>query len=358
MNINISKKGLIVLSILLIVFNIQAQDIPVKNIILMIGDGMGVSQVYAGMSVSKDKLNFERAQYIGFVKTYSTDNYTTDSGASGTAFATGTKTRNKYVGVDSNGVALKSILKYAEENDKSTGLVTTCDITHATPASFYANNISRYNEEEIAVDLLSVEIDVIIAGGRARFDKLGLLDSLTSKGYKVSRNYNAVKESEQQPVACFVANEHPKSILEGRDPKYLETAVEKAMNKLNANEKGFFLMVESSQIDWGGHDNDLKYVVTEVLDFDKAIGKALDFADNNPGTLVIITADHETGALSLLDGDIEKRIAKGMFHTDGHSGVMVPIFTYGAGAENFSQIMENSDVFYKMMDAFGFDIAK
>ncbi len=358
MNINHSRKGLNLLFLFFIAFHAYAQEGAVKNIILMIGDGMGVAQVYAGMSASQDKLNFERAQYIGFVKTYSADNYTTDSGAGGTAYSTGTKTKNHSIGVDTNGQALKSILKYAEDNNKSTAIVTTCDITHATPACFYANNVSRYNEDEIAPDLLSVNIDVIVAGGWHRLDSLGVLDSLKLRGYKISRTQNAVKASDQQPVACFVAKEHPKSILNGRDPQYLESAVEKTLMKLNTNNNGFFILVEGSQIDWGGHDNDLKYVVSEVLDFDRAIGKAFNFADNNPGTLVIVSADHETGGLSLLNGDVKNKIVQGTFQTTGHSGIMVPLFAYGTGAEKFSQIMENTDVFYKMMDAFGFDVVK
>jgi alkaline phosphatase len=326
----------------------------VKNIILLIGDGMGTDQVYAAMTVSKDKLNFERAKYIGFSKTYSLSNFTTDSGAGGTAIATGTKTKNHAVGVDFMGNPLKSILVYAEEHGKSTGIVTTCDLTHATPATFVAHQLSRYSLNEIALDFLNVDVDVLIGGGRHRFDSLGVTKALRDKGYNVSRDLNSIRIKDTSPIICQVAEEHPLSILEGRDPNFLQNAVDVAMNKLNRDPEGFFLMVEGSQIDWGGHDNDLEYVISETLDFDKAVGKAFDFADQNPGTLVIITADHETGGLTLLDGDRDKHLVDGQFSTDGHTGVMVPIYAYGTGSEAFSHIMQNTDIFKNMMSAFGF----
>ncbi len=331
----------------------QTRD-NVKNIILLIGDGMGTDQVYAAMTVSKDKLNFERAKYIGFSKTYSLSNFTTDSGAGGTAIATGTKTKNHAVGVDSSGNPLKSILVYAGEHNKSTGIVTTCDLTHATPATFVANQLSRYSLDEIALDYLNVDVDVLIGGGRHRFDSLGVTKALKNKGYKVTKKLNSIRIKDTSPVICQVAEEHPLSILEGRDPDYLQNAVEFALNKLNMDPEGFFLMVEGSQIDWGGHDNNLDYVISETLDFDKAIGKAFDFADQNPGTLVIVTADHETGGLTLPNGDINKHIVDSQFGTTGHTGVMVPIYAYGKGSEAFSHIMQNTDIFKNMMQAFGF----
>lgn len=331
----------------------QSTD-KVKNIILMIGDGMGTDQVYAAISTSKNRLNIERAKFIGFSKTYSANNYITDSGAGGTAMATGVKTKNHSIGVDTSGNPIKSILVYAEEYKKSTGLVTTCDLTHATPASFVAHELSRYNANAIAQDFLDVDVDVMIGGGKHRFDSLGISDSLVNRGYKVTDKLSSIKKKDKTPLACFVSPEHPKSIIDGRDPEYLNNAVEIALNKLSNNLKGFFLLVEGSQIDWGGHANDLKYVITETIDFDKAVGVAFDFADKNPGTLVIVTADHETGGLTVINGELKSHKVAGHFSTINHSGVMVPIYAYGTGAENFSQIMENTDIFKKMMKAFGF----
>lgn len=138
---------------------------PPKNIILMIGDGMGTSQVYSAYIANKGFLNLERCKYVGFVKTYSADNLITDSGAGGTAIATGFKTNSRMIGMAPDSTELTSILKYAEANNKSTGLVASSKINHATPASFIANNVYRYNYEEIAYDFLKTDIDVFIGGG-------------------------------------------------------------------------------------------------------------------------------------------------------------------------------------------------
>lgn len=349
------KLSIFLILLYLILTNTFSQSENVKNIILLIGDGMGLDQVYAAMTVSEERLNFERAQYIGFSKTWSVSSYITDSGGGATAMATGNKTNNSTISMDPEGNPLKSILKYAEENSKSTGIVTTCELTHATPAAFVANNINRNNYNAIVKDFLNVDVDVLIGGGKNRFDSLGISEELTNKGYQVTYNICDIDLKKNKPIACFVAPVHPKSIIDGRNPEYLESAVNIALQKLSKNENGFFLMVEGSQIDWGGHDNNLEYVITEVLDFDKAIGKAFDFADNHPGTLVIITADHETGGLTLPGGDLQNHKVNGTFSTTGHTGVMVPIYAYGTGAKEFSQIMENTEIFYKMMKAFGFN---
>ncbi|MBN1116504.1 MAG: alkaline phosphatase [Bacteroidales bacterium] len=333
-----------------------SQEGKVKNIILLIGDGMGTAQIYAAMSVSNDNLNIERAQYVGFSKTYSANNYITDSGAGGTAIATGKKTKNTYIAVDTNGAPIKSILKYAMDHKMSAGMVTTCDLAHATPASFVANDDSRYHCNEITLDYKEVLPDLLIGGGSHRFDSLGVSQFYKDNGYFVSYDLNSIgNKYKKDKILCLVAEEHPLPIFQGRDPNYLKDAVEIALKKLSLNDEGFFLMVEGSQIDWGGHANNLKYVMTEVYDFDKAVGVAFDFADNNPGTLVIVTADHETGGLTLPEGDLENKTVSGTFSTLHHSGVMVPIFAYGHGAKDFSGIMQNTEIFNKMMNAYGFN---
>ena len=154
--------------------------------------------------------------------------------------------------------------------------------------------------------------------------------------------------------AVFTAYEHNPEIINGRGDM-LPLSTQKAIQVLNKNEKGFFLMVEGSQIDWGGHDNDIEYVTTELIDFDNAIAEALKFAEKDGETLVIVTADHETGGLTLVDGDLNRNIIKSEFSTDDHTGVMVPVFAYGPGAERFAGIYQNTDVFFKMMDALQYD---
>ncbi|MDA3952913.1 MAG: alkaline phosphatase [Bacteroidales bacterium] len=328
-----------------------------KNVILLIGDGMGVTQIYAAISISENTLNIEKFKHVGFHKTYSSNNYITDSGASGTALATGVKTNNKSIGIDSVGNSLNSILLYAEENQLATGLISTSAVTHATPASFIAHESSRYDYENIAKDFLDVDIDIFIGGGKKHFanreDHLNLVDSLKKNDYHVIDGINNLDEKMKGKFAVFTAEEHNPKVSEGRGDM-LAISTEKAINILDKKDKGFFLMIEGSQIDWGGHDLDIDYVVSETLDFDKAVGKAHEFAIEDGETLVIVTADHETGGLTLLDGNLLKNEITANFSTDNHTAVMVPVFAFGPGAENFGGIYENTDVFEKMMKAFGF----
>jgi alkaline phosphatase len=336
--------------------NIKDIEKP-KNIVLLIGDGMGVAQIYAAMSVATETLNIEKFKIVGFHKTYSLDNYITDSGAGGTALATGNKTKNKHIATDSLGNSLKSILEYAEENNLATGLVVTSAITHATPASFIAHDTSRYNYENIAKDFLDVDIDLFIGGGKKHFnereDGLNLIDSLKEDNYNIIDGFHSFDPKQNGKFAVFTADGHNPEVNKGRGDM-LPISTQKALTFLDKSEKGFFLMVEGSQIDWGGHDNDIEYVTSEVIDFDKAVGEALKFAEIDGETLVIITADHETGGLSLPEGNDIKKGYTAHFSSDHHTGVMVPVFAYGSGAESFGGIYQNTDVFEKMMSAFGF----
>jgi len=331
---------------------------PVKNIILMIGDGMGTSEIYAGYTLNHGHLNLERMKNVGFSKTYSTS-YVTDSGAGGTAIACGTKTYNGAIGVDSTGKPAQSILEWAESNGKATGMVTTSAITHATPASFISHQASRNDYELIADDFLKTNIDVFIGGGlnhfKKRKDGKDLTANLKAKGYSLAYTIDDVKQIQKPPVAGLLDSIHEKKWMEGRG-NLLTESVNEAIRLLSADKNGFFMMVEGSQIDWGGHANDINYLATEMIDFDKAVGAVLDFAEKNGETLVIVTADHETGGLGLNGGNIATGEIKAKFTTTDHTGVMVPVFSYGPHSESFTGIQENTDLFNKMMSAFGFKI--
>jgi alkaline phosphatase len=322
-----------------------------KNIILMIGDGMGVTQVYAGLTANGGHLNLESCTYVGFQKTHSASSYTTDSGAAATSIATGKKTRNGAIAVDTSGQRLKTILEMAEEAGLSTGLVATSTITHATPASFVAHNPDRGKYEEIAMDFIGAGLEVIIGGGRNHFnrreDNRDLLKDLRADGYQVTERIDQVDPDHPGAIAVFTDSLAMPPAMKGRGD-LLPGATELALGRLAENEKGFFLMVEASQIDWAGHDNDTEYLVSEMIDFDNAIGKALEFARKNPETLVIITADHETGAMAIERGNMKTGDVVGLYSSEGHTGVMVPVFAYGPGSESFAGIYENTDIFEKM----------
>ncbi|MDP4183538.1 MAG: alkaline phosphatase [Bacteroidota bacterium] len=323
-----------------------------KNVILMIGDGMGTAQIYAGLTANHGDLFLSNFHYSGFSRTQSSDHYVTDSAAGGTALSTGHKTLNGALAVDPQQKTIETILEMAVKKNKATGLVSTSSITHATPASFIAHQASRGSYEDIALDFMKTNFTVFIGGGYKHFhdrkDGKDLIPELEKKGYKVLRSMEEIQKVKSGKLAGLTADEHNPRYPERGD--MLPQSTHKAIDLLSMNPKGFFLMVEGSQIDWGGHQNDTRYIVDEMLDFDRAIGQALDFASKNKETLIIVTADHETGGFSLLDGNMKTGMVKGAFTTGDHSGVMVPIFAYGPGAEEFSGMMENTEVAKKIID--------
>jgi alkaline phosphatase len=329
----------------------------IKNVILMIGDGMGLPDISAALTVCGYPLNIERCEAIGLQKTSSSNNYITDSAAAGTALATGNKTNNGTIGMDAQGNSVKSILKIAEENGLATGIVCVSSVTDATPASFIAHQPNRGLMENIAADFLKTDIDVFIGGGinyfAKRKDKLNLFDSLRFRGYEVDTTMEMILKSTSLKIAGLTAPGNNPYRLKSRG-NMLPDASAKAIEILNQHHKGFFLMIEGSEIDGAGHANAADTLIDETIDFDKAIGIALDFAKNDGHTLVVVTADHETGGVTITGGDKQAHNVKLSFSTKGHTAVMVPVYVYGPGAEKFIGIYENTDIFQKIIAAFGF----
>ena len=318
----------------------------------MIVDGMGLATVYSAMTVSDHPLNIERCNYIGLQKTFSSDNYITDSGAAGTALATGNKTKNGSIGLDSLGNRVKSILEIAKENGFSAGVVCTSSVTDATPASFIAHEPHRYSYEAIAKDFLKSDIDLFIGGGYDNFtkrtDKLNLIDSLKARGFEVDTSMNMVLKSTSLKLAGLVAHGGNPFRLNGRGDMLPESS-RKAIEVLNKNPKGFFLMIEGSEIDGAAHSNYADTLIDETLDFDRAAGEVLDFAQIEGHTLVVITADHETGGVTITGGDRKTLTVVLNFSTKDHTAVMVPVYAYGPGAEKFAGIYDNTEIFYKFL---------
>jgi alkaline phosphatase len=341
----------------------------VKNIILVVGDGMGLAQASAFMlSEDGEPTNLERASVAGFVKTSSANNRVTDSAAGATAYSTGEKTNNGYLGVNPAKDSLETILEKAERAGLATGLVATTHIMHATPGAFYAHTPYRNDYEGIALGLLDADIDVAIGGGinylTARKDGRNLVAELEQQGYTVVDSLPDLEGVVSgRAMALYDEADIPKYIREGRDPMMLAKGAVKALEILTNNTPrsagGFFLMVEGSYIDGAGHGNDSEMLLGEMLDFDNAVGKVFDYADAHPGTLVIVLADHETGGLTipagkenflLPDSGIEFR-----WSTGGHTGTMVPMFAYGAHAEFFGGIMDNTEVNHRMEQLLGLE---
>jgi alkaline phosphatase len=327
------------------VCNAFAQKSP-RNVIFLIGDGMGLSQVYAAMVSNGNHLQFERFKSVGFSKTYSYDNFTTDSGAGGTALACGVKTRNGMIGMNPDSVAVPSVLEIAEKNGLSTGIVVACALTHATPASYIAHQVNRNMYEAIAADFLKTDIDVFIGGGRKYFeqreDDRNLTDELKVRNYQIAYTMDDVRNIKTGKLAGLLYPEHNPPMPERGS--MLPDATMAAIDLLDNNKKGFFLMVEGSQIDWACHDNNAEQAVQEVLDFDNVIGRVLDYAEHDGNTLVIVTADHETGGLTFPNGNMGEKTFDAAFSTKSHTGTPVPVYAFGPGAASFSGFMENTSL--------------
>lgn len=323
-----------------------------KRVILMIGDGMGLTQISSGLYNSNAPLSFERFKDIGLIKTSSASHDITDSAAGATAFAAGKKTYNHAIAVDIDTLAVPTILEMAEKMGIPTGIVVTSSITHATPASFFAHVAHRKMEEEIALALLPSGIDFFVGSGTRWFnqrkDSLNLMDSLTTRGYFLSlEKLPTATELKGRNLACLIGYDGMKRVMDGRDD-ILSKATTLLSTELGKKSNRFFLLVEGSQIDWGGHDNNAEYIITELLDFDKAIGAALDFAQADGETLVIVTADHETGGFALSGKDGKYNKVDYTFTTGDHTGTMVPVFAFGPGSEQFRGIYENTAIFDKL----------
>lgn len=321
-----------------------------ENIILIIGDGMGVAHVHAGLSANKGRLFLENFKHVGFTKTHSANSYITDSAASATALATGNKTDNGAIGVDTDQQPVENLTETAIRHGYATGLVATSSITHATPAAFAAHQVNRGMEEEIAQDLLESGVNVLIGGGHDYFtrrkDGRNLVNEFTRNGYAYLQDVESIRAFDGSKLIALTAPRANGRLQTRGD--MLPVSTETAIRTLQKHENGFFLMVEGSFIDSGGHANNTIQIVEEVLDLDRAIGKALDFAAEDGRTLIVVLADHETGGMTLLGGSYETGMVKGEYTTGGHSGVMTPVFAYGPGACLFTGIMDNTDIHAKI----------
>ncbi|MCG8326384.1 MAG: alkaline phosphatase [Chitinophagales bacterium] len=334
-----------------------------NNIILLIGDGMGIAQISSGFYAKDGKMAITSMPVVGFHKPNSYDDLITDSAAGATAFACGVKTYNGAIGVTSDTTPCYSILEELEQLNYGTGLIATSTIVHATPASFIAHQPMRIMYEQIAEDFLQTDIDLFIGGGKRYFDRResdekNLIDKLKNKDYYVSDYLEAELEliapPLQQKFAYFAADKHPLTHSAGR--YYLPQATALATDFLNKRSLGrFFLVVEGSQIDWGGHANDKELIIDEVIDFDNAVREAIRFAKRDGNTLVIVTADHECGGMSLMTASKDEEDIDAAFTTNGHTATLVPVFAYGPSAGRFTGIYKNTDIYDKMRAALQLD---
>jgi len=324
----------------------------VKNVILLIGDGMSVATLsaarYRGAGI-QGRLHMDRMPVAGFVQTCSADRLITDSAAASTALASGFKTNNGVIGRTPQQENVVTIMEAAQARGLSAGLVATSAITHATPAGFAAHAYARSDQSEIALWLLKNRIDVLLGGGMAFFspdkgkrtDKRNLLQEAADAGYEVLTQREQLLQSSSPRLLGLFADDG----MTTHDPEpTLAEMTGRALAALNKNSKGFVLMVEGSQIDWANHRNDLDDAIEQTLAFDLAVREALDFAQNNGSTLVVVTADHETGGLALVGGAPDASTLEAAWTTKGHTASTVPLYAYGPGALHFSGFHDNTEL--------------
>ena len=326
-------------------FAAEAQE--VKNIIFLIGDGMGLASVsMMQLENNYEPTIFDSADNIALQKTYSLDNRVTDSAASGTALATGFKTNNTMLGQLPDGTNPKSLMELASDKGMATGIVVTTYLQHATPGAFYAHVPSRHEYATISEQLLASDIDIAIGGGMAFFEERygsneAARKAIAESGFTLHESIDANMCEER--ILALVADKE----IENRTG-YLAKATAMAINHLNSCEEGFVLMVEGSLIDGMGHGNNAEGQKDEMRDFMEAIEVAVAYAQEHPDTLVVVTADHETGGLAIISGNADFNLSEQgveyKWSTGGHSGTMVPIYLYGTGAELINGVMENADL--------------
>ena len=323
----------------------QPRSKRIKNIIVMIGDGMGLEQVSCGWVLNGGHLNLDNFQYTGLSRTYATDRLITDSCAGGSALATGVKTRYYYMGVDPEGNPVQSALRRAQEKGMKTGVAVTCRINDATPLDFVGHSLDRDDEEVNAAQYVDSNVDFLTGGGirfwQNRADGRDLVQEMVDKGYTFVDNREDLNKVHDGRVLGLFAPLEMEPALD-RGP-VLEDCAMKAIELLD-NKKGFFLMIEGSSIDDWCHKKKVGYMAEELFDFDRTIGKVLEWAEKDGHTLVVVTADHATGGLTLLDGNLEGRNVKVNFSTKGHNGILVPVYAYGPHAEEFVGIHENAEI--------------
>lgn len=380
------KVGLLAMAMLSLAFVSSCcnNDEPqVENVIYLIGDGMGMGAVTSLLLSEEAVTGFEKAPVIGLSETCSANNHVTDSPAGGTALATGTRTRNGYIGVGPDGNRLTSVMRKAQEMGKCTGIVVNTTLTEATPAAFYAGVSSRKKTYDIAMQFTESDVDIAIGAGLNHFinrpDSLDLTAVLIEKGYDVYLDWSAVLKTDSDKfvgilsladvhrresgnstagaadgqeiclAAQLAASDEDVSRQPVSEPEvYLEKAAAKALEVLDRkSDNGYFLMIESAIIDGYGHNNDSDGMITEMKEFDRLLNQLVAYVDEHPKTLLVVTADHETGGTAVGYRSHEVGAAEPVkltFSTRGHSGTVAPVFAYGEGAEKFSGVMKNIDI--------------
>ena len=321
---------------------------PPKNVILLVGDGMGPAHVTLLRQLRGATPRMATMPVMGMMTTSCADHFVTDSAAAATALASGVKAIKRSLGRDASGAPQKTVLDLAEQAGKSTGLVTTAKFFDATPAAFASEAADRYQYALVIPQMFKRGAEVLAGTGATWFANNSITPLTTvasSAGYRLITT-RAELDSVTGPRLIAVFPEQPRDVDFPDAP--LPVLARWALDKLSADPDGFFLLIEHEGVDSTSHDNDTPGVERSLISLDDAVGVALDFAAKNPGTLVVATADHETGSMRLLE--TETFTPKVEWGTRDHSAVAVPIFAQGPGAERFAGLMDNTDVGKRLLE--------
>lgn len=321
------------------------QSNEVRNIIFLIGDGMGLEQVSCAWVLNHGKLNLDNMSHVGLSRTWCTNELITDSGAGGTALAAGVKTAYSHVGTAPDTTDLYSILVDAAKVGKKTGTVVTCHFADATPCDFCCHNEYRYNQDDLIADYVTCGVDYLAGGGLDWFtvnrkDGRDITKEMADAGYTVALTEEELMAAQMPVIGILSPDNLP---VAGERGDLFRRMVAQGLKELSANEKGFVMMIEGSCIDDWLHGNDIEKAMEELLDFDRTLGDVLEFAAKDGHTLVVVTADHNTGAITLQDGNLEKGEIGVHFGSESHNGIAVPVYAWGPGSEKFTGIRENAE---------------
>ena len=379
------------------------QEQKAKYVFYFIGDGMGLAHIslteaYLAAQkgeIGNEPLNFTLFPVVGISTTYSVSNIITESSAAGTALSTGEKTTNSMLGMRPDSTCLTSIAHLIHKAGYAVGIVSSVTIDHATPAAFYANSISRSDYYNIALQLPQTDFAFFGGGGLSlptgkNGDQPSAYESIVNAGYTIARGAGSYPLKKEGATKMFytqsegIEGDLPYAIDREEDALTLPMVTEAAIDFLyNPKGKGFFIMSEGGKIDWAAHSNDAKTTIREVLDFADAIEMAIAFYKKHPNeTLIVVTADHETGGLSLGYGrgyemffdalidqqgsiDADKSITEAVrknnqeaqigWTSSAHTGIAVPVFAIGAGSKHFGGRMDNTDIPKRICAAMGME---
>lgn len=313
----------------------------IKNIIFMIGDGMGENHIIAGEIYKGEKLNIQTIKNKSYVTTSSTETVT-DSAAAATALATGFKTNNGMIGLDPYGNNIENLTEYANTKRMKTGIVCTQILNHATPAGFSVHNYSRYNYDEIAKLQIESCVDLMLGGGRNYFSKYE--KEMKENNFVWVNDFSNLKNIDKNnKVIGTFANS---TISQEEKRVSLQDLTTEAISRLE-NENGFFLMIEGSDIDTYSHEEDISKMLNELIDFDNAVKLAKQYVDQHSDTLLIVTADHETGGLNLKEVTKKEQLTNSLYTSNGnHTNANVLLYAYGIGAEDLTKydIIDNTSI--------------